>query len=298
MAEYEIIDAHLHTYPTADIGLQAQQGTGKAGYTGVIDELLGVMKKGGISKSVMLNLTPQPEMTDAALAKIPEDKRAEAMPELVKNIIGRTIRRNQWSCDVAKQHPELIAYINLDPQMSARQMADEIHDKVKNHGAKGIKMHPPVQRFFPADEPVLPVYEVAQEMDVPVFFHGGVFHAAKEYARPRYFIEVLDKFKKLNVAIAHIGHGYEQEAAELAAKYPNVSFDLSACISGTEAPESMGDDEAVALIRKIGARRIMFGSDYPWYDPIRDAQRVMALPLTNEEKRLILGENAKRILKL
>jgi hypothetical protein len=298
MAEFEIIDVHLHTYPTAEIGLQAMQGTGKAGYTGVIDELLGVMEEGGISKSVMLNLTPQAEMRDAALAKIPQDQQEEALPEITAKIIGRTIRRNQWTCDVAKEHPELIAYINLDPEMTARQMVEEIEDKVRNHGARGIKMHPANQRFYPADEPILPVYRTAQELNLPVLFHSGVFHGPAPYSRPSLFAEVLDEFPELNVVLAHIGHGHEGEAAELAAEYGNVSFDLSACISGAEDPLSLGDDEAVALIKRIGAEKIMFGSDYPWYDPIRDAQRVLALPLTDEEKRLILGENAKRILNL
>ncbi len=298
MAEFEIIDAHLHTYPTAEIGLQAMEGRGRAGYTGVIDELLGIMKEGGISKSVMLNLTPQPDMRDAALAKIPEDKREEALPEINDKMIARTIRRNQWSCDVAKEHPELIAYVNLDPNMSAQQIIDEIHDKVENHGASGIKMHPSNQRFYPADEPLLPVYQTALEMNLPVFFHAGEFHGAPDYARPRGFVQVLDQFKELTVLLAHLGRGYEDEAAELAAGYPNVYFDLSACISGTEASDTKGDDEAMDIINKIGVERIMFGSDYPWYDPIRDARRIMSLPLTDDEKRLILSENAKRILNL
>jgi len=65
-----------------------------------------------------------------------------------------------------------------------------------------------------------------------------------------------------------------------------------------EAPDTMGDEEAVALIRKIGVGKIMFGTDYPWYDPIRDSRRVISMALTDDEKRLILSENAKRILKI
>ncbi len=43
----------------------------------------------------------------------------------------------------------------------------------------------------------------------------------------------------------------------------------------------------------------MLGSDYPWYEPARTAELVLALPdLSPAEKNAILGENAARILRL
>jgi predicted TIM-barrel fold metal-dependent hydrolase len=42
----------------------------------------------------------------------------------------------------------------------------------------------------------------------------------------------------------------------------------------------------------------MFGSDYPWFDPVADAERIRRLPLTDAEKRAILHDNASRILGL
>ena len=40
MSEYLIIDAHVHTYQTREIGLQAKQGSTTTDYAGTIDELL------------------------------------------------------------------------------------------------------------------------------------------------------------------------------------------------------------------------------------------------------------------
>ena len=42
----------------------------------------------------------------------------------------------------------------------------------------------------------------------------------------------------------------------------------------------------------------MFGSDYPWFDPLLDAARIQRLPLGEGEKRAVLYENAERILAL
>ncbi len=52
------------------------------------------------------------------------------------------------------------------------------------------------------------------------------------------------------------------------------------------------------LIRAIGADRVLFGSDYPWIDPKGDVERIRSLPLSEQEKRWILGENALRMLAL
>jgi len=42
----------------------------------------------------------------------------------------------------------------------------------------------------------------------------------------------------------------------------------------------------------------MFSSDYHWFDPISGIQRLLRLKLSDEERRLILGENARRVYKL
>jgi predicted TIM-barrel fold metal-dependent hydrolase len=60
----------------------------------------------------------------------------------------------------------------------------------------------------------------------------------------------------------------------------------------------LSDEEAVATIRRVGPDRVLFGSDWPWFHPIKDAQRIDSLPLSAEEKRLVFFENAQRVLGL
>jgi hypothetical protein len=55
----------------------------------------------------------------------------------------------------------------------------------------------------------------------------------------------------------------------------------------------------VRLIRDVGVERVMFGSDFPWYDPGEMVKAVRTLPgLSDGELAAILGENAARILRL
>jgi predicted TIM-barrel fold metal-dependent hydrolase len=42
----------------------------------------------------------------------------------------------------------------------------------------------------------------------------------------------------------------------------------------------------------------MFGSDAPALDRLPQLEQLLRLPLSNKEKRMILSENAKRILQI
>lgn len=46
------------------------------------------------------------------------------------------------------------------------------------------------------------------------------------------------------------------------------------------------------IIRKHGASKILFGSDYPWHLPSKEIELIRSLDISEEEKSLILGENA------
>ena len=65
------------------------------------------------------------------------------------------------------------------------------------------------------------------------------------------------------------------------------------------APFAPSEEELVALVHDIGPERVMFGSDFPWYDPGEMIKIVRSLPgFTDDELAGILGGNAARILGL
>lgn len=298
MTDYFVVDAHAHTYKTAEIGLQAQSGNGQADLTGVPDELMAVMDDAGISRAVQVNMTPALSMMQAALGGLsPED--AESQHETIRQkIVGRIIRRNEWTCEMARDNEQLIAFPSVDPTMTSEEMVGELENRMKNSGATGLKLHPAEGNFFPAQESLMPLYETAQKLSVPIIAHGGLFASPEDYSRPNNFIKLLEDFPELTIVIAHLGHGFFDESIELSNKYPNVFFDTSAVLNGTTDQPIITDDEAVDLIRKIGTDRVMFGTDYPWFHPKKDLERHLNLDLTDAEKTAILGENAKRILGL
>ncbi len=301
MVEYLIIDAHVHTYQTREIGLQAKQGSNITDYAGTPEELLPIMKQAEVWHAVMVNMLPFAEMREAALAKLSaglsDTERQEAIKEIDIRMLGRLERRNAYTCNLAKEHPSLIPFINLDPLMEEDAMITEILDKVNNHGAKGIKLHPSSQRFFPNNRRLWPAYRTAQQLRLPVIFHAGTFATTIQYAQPKNFFEVLQSFPDLTLVMAHLGQGFLNEAISLANTYPNLQFDCSAIISGVAA-ESVSDTDLTAVMKEIGVERIMFGSDFPWFDPLESIERLLRLDFSEREKQQLLSENAIRIYKL
>ncbi|RJP19766.1 MAG: amidohydrolase [Candidatus Abyssobacteria bacterium SURF_5] len=297
MTDCFVVDAHVHTYKTAEIAGQAMGGAGQADCRGVPEELLSFLDEAGIARAVQVNMTPMREMYEAALEKLPEEEREKNRSAIITKMSDRVRRRNEWTCALAREHQQLVAFPSIDPLMPADVMVEEI-ETCKKLGAKGIKLHPAEGHYYPRDERLWPAYKKIQELEMPVITHGGLFMMARDvhYTRPSNFEPVLESFPELKLVIAHLGHGFWDESIALAKKYRNVCFDTSAVLSGVEHLQILTDEEGVDLIRKLGIDRVMFGSDYPWFDPRMDLKRFLRLPLTPPEKEKVLGENSRNIL--
>ena len=310
MAEYRIIDIHTHTYPTRELGLAVKSSLkdvmgdeSYSDYDGTIPDLQRAMEDAKVLKAIMLNHLPSGNMKDVARSKLPanlsDEERKKAEKELDRMIAERYKRRNLWTCNMAKENPNLIPFISVDPVMDAEDMRSEILDKVENHGARGLKFESGDQRFYINDRRLWPAYESAEEIGLPIYIHSGrVFASDKQYAEPKYLEELLANFPKLSVVMGHLGLGYWEQALSVGKKYPRLSSCCTSLLNWqlkSIGMEPLSDEELVSLIRNFGVERIMFGSDYPIFDIARIIHDILELPLTEWEKRLILGENAIRI---
>ena len=85
---------------------------------------------------------------------------------------------------------------------------------------------------------------------------------------------------------------FPDEAIKLITDYPNVYTDMSMMFKRHPV------ERIIKVIRAVGAEKIMYGSDYPGYDARLDIEQIKALDISEEERRLILGENAVRVFGL
>lgn len=162
-------------------------------------------------------------------------------------------------------------------------------NRIKEHGLKGFKFHPDFQQFDIDADKALFMYEKIGE-DYPIVLHVG--DEKLDFSNPEKLSRVLEKFPEHKFVAAHMG-GYsvwDSEAQFLVGK--NVWFDTSSTMHRV-SPEKMVD-----MIRKHGADKVLFGTDYPAVSLKWEVERIDALNLTEEEKDAIFSGNAEKLLGL
>jgi hypothetical protein len=280
---------HMHVYPTRQAGEREKQGYSIWEYgtksdvrfceaNGDPDDALAALRTAGAAYAVVAHL----------------HKPGSESPDPVAEIASS----NRWVCDLAREHPEFIPYVCADPSAAhGAWVIEHVRDMVENHGARGVKLHPVVQRFDLADRSVWPLFEAAEKMGLPVLSHSGASHSSSYRSDPDAFRPVLAAFPRLRLILAHLGGAEWRQVAALARDYPDVAFDCCEIVHWLGAPRAPSPVELVALVRAIGVDRVMLGSDFPWYGVASTVDEVAALPgLTAGERAAIIGENAARFL--
>jgi len=159
----------------------------------------------------------------------------------------------------AKFSDRLIGFASVDPLAgNAIEILDHAVNKL---GLKGLKLHPPLQNFFINDEKVFPVYEKALELNIPVVFHVGTTPFGSlcrlSQANPLLVDDVAVEFPGLRIMLTHLGTLWHNESFMVVEKNPNVFIDTAAYLY------EIKDLLTLNLIDRIGADKIIFGTDYP-----------------------------------
>ena len=128
-------------------------------------------------------------------------------------------------------------------------------------------------------------YEVS--LDVLMF---GVRY---NYSNPKQLRAFLDKFPNITVIGAHFaGWSMWEEATEKLAGTPNLYVDLSSSLY------ALSSETAKELIHAYGVDKVLWGSDYPMWESVSEMEYFNKIDLTDEERKMILYENAARLLNI
>jgi len=125
--------------------------------------------------------------------------------------------------------------------------------------------------------------DIARERKIPILMHSGEY----SYTAPFLIGGLAKTFPDVTWIIGHMGSlRYAFDTIEILRRYSNVYADTS----GMSSPQIL-----YRAVLMGCAGRILFGSDYPIWDPIVERTRIEAAKLDSGVKRLILGENAARL---
>lgn len=261
-----VVDAHCHIYPAA-IAAKAAKAIGtfynhESACTGVAEEIIEINKEAGIDMSLVQS--------------------AATVPHQVASI-------NEFIAATVNKHPEhFVGFGTLHPdsENSEREM-----EQLIALGLRGVKIHNDFIRIAVDDARMDKIYRLCAEAHLPILLHTG--DSRYDFTNPNRMERVLAANPDLTVIGAHFG-GWSvwDDASTRLAKFDNLLVD---CSSSTAY---ISPDFARELVRRYGAHRVMFGSDFPFNHPAEELERTLALGLTDEEYRLVLGENAKKILEI
>lgn len=316
MASPLIIDVHMHVFESKEQGRSAKAhypgwefGEGAplppySEYDGDVEDAAASLVEAGASRAVMVHfhlpLIGLQAGIDAQLGEVGGEERARAVAEADASAGEALKADNVKACASVQDHPEILPFVSIDPWvLGPDEATDHLADLVKNHGARGVKLHAGSQRFVMSDSLMWPIYDACVQLDIPIVAHSGRDLGETQYSDPRSYRSVYEAFPRLKLVMAHLGNGSWRQTKEVADAFPNALFDTSEITEWHGAPLAPTPEELAGLIRDIGPERVMMGTDFPWWSPAHCVQGIRDLPvLSQSEKEAILGANASRILSL
>jgi predicted TIM-barrel fold metal-dependent hydrolase len=205
---------------------------------------------------------------------------------------------NDWLASLSSRFPGvLMGFGSVDPWKP--DPVDELR-RVADLGLKGLKFHPTMQRFDPADERFYPLWAVAEELGLIALFHTGTCGIAAgtpgaggtkiRYSHPGFLDSVGADFPGLTMIAAHFGFPWFQETLAYALHKSNVYIELSGW-----APRYLPAEVKREMGRRL-AGQTLFGSDYPFIPLDRWFAEFAELELNDEARSAILVGNAARLL--
>lgn len=241
---FKIIDSHIHIFPEKQakvvydwvkrLGFELEEVYDP-------DKIVNYLDESGVDEAFVLNFAHKPDTAE---------------------------KINDWTLSICENHERLIPFGTVHAKSSKVR---EEAERALELGCKGLKLHPPAQRFHPLSEEMETTYELLSEMDKPVFFHCGFFEdeGFHKYSRPEYFEKIAERYPRLKICLAHVCHFFTDETAAgnvpILDEYENVFFDTAHWFSDNfqdnyDPPFNYEDLKAAF---ENYPDRFLFGSDFP-----------------------------------
>jgi aminocarboxymuconate-semialdehyde decarboxylase len=306
-----IIDFHTHVMPPEMAAAPIWRG--KCPMT--IENVLEAAKEGGVDRTVISN--PAHEL-----------RHMDAGQQLA------TVRMiNQYLASLAHKHDNIYALATTVPY-GGEPFLKELERAVKQDGAKGVIILSSLPGHYPDDDDALPFFQLATELDIPVFMHPpsigfgeerlNVYRLASSIGRPmdgaiaisRLIVRgIFEKLPSLKLVASHLGGGIcemigrmdyaynlQEEAYFLGPyepmliKHPPSHYLKMMYLESTcyHAPA------ARCAMETVGVDHFVFGTDAPPLKPLKKAgvEIIRSLKLAPADEAKVFSGNARKLLKI
>lgn len=185
--------------------------------------------------------------------------------------------------NACKRYPDrLIGYARINPHSD--DAAVLLEEAIVDLKMKGLKIHQESVTAAAHHDSIIRLVKKAAEFNAPALFHSG----DEALSLPQQFTKLAEAAPEATIILAHMG-GYHHtgDAIGVCEKYENLLVDTSACPYPDKIREA---------IERLGAHRVLFGSDGPGCNPKLELQKIKRLGLSENEERMVLHDNIASIL--
>ena len=235
---------------------------------------------------------------------------------------------NDWLAEFCAHSPDRLKGVACVPMVDPEEAARELERSVTQLGLVGAMAHTYVYNHQVSDSCYDDLYACAQQYDVPIAFHAQgseidrfdrfdtflaehtIGHTFEQISATMLIVYsgILEKFPRLRVGFLEgmvgwipmlaerMDEEYEHRPFEapLLTKEPSDYFRSGRMFFGAEAEEG----PIPAVIKFLGSdETLLYSSDYPHWDgdfPNTTSSLAGRDDLTDDNKRNIIGENARR----
>jgi aminocarboxymuconate-semialdehyde decarboxylase len=229
---------------------------------------------------------------------------------------------NEEMAGAQKRYPGRLWASAAVPLQDTRTAIEVVDDAVNRLGLMGVNLPGSVGADPRIDaERLEPFYAHVEKLGLPVFLHptdvifqdmldgyGGALHLSlgrvievSVGAMRLVLSGVLDRHPNLKLYLSHTGGALPYQSGRMdknsnAAKLPRpVSEYLKRMVTDTVSPHSAGMKFAIDY---YGIDNVMYGTDYPCWDPATCLRLIDEIELSDADKQKLFYDNARRILGL
>jgi predicted TIM-barrel fold metal-dependent hydrolase len=235
--------------------------------------------------------------------------------------------------EIVRAHPDRFAAFGCLPTPDPKAAADELERCVTKLGFKGAMVHGLTNGLFLDDKRFWPIFERAQELDVPIYIHPATPHHTvaeiyyKDYIKdfPAFLTAawgftveaatqgirlvlsgVFDAYPELKIIMGHLGESLPfslwritQALARHGNRSTSFSFRDYFCKHfWITTSGNFSNPALLCSVMELGVDRIIFSVDYPYVANKLGTDWIPHIPLCHEDKVKILSSNAERLLRL
>jgi predicted TIM-barrel fold metal-dependent hydrolase len=272
---FQIFDSHLHTAGT---------------WLSKDKDFLTYMDENNIKKAILttINRAAKSKIFTKKNSKIGINKAMENL----RAMLPKTQLNHQDVLDIASKDPDrFIKFFWFNPNID-EEFKEESYQILKEHfdrGFSGVKIHSGINLVkIPGD--IITLVEFMQEYNsnFSLFMHSTPKTSYFEGITVNDIAKLSAKFPELTIIIGHAGCSMEYaiDLGLMLKQYDNIYFETSCSI-----PYAI-----LSLIKTIGHKRIIFGSDAPVSAPLSlEIEKITCLPIPNQHKQDILYNNVNML---